>query len=281
MKKFLSVITVLLAISFSKEVRSQENTQSFRFGLRLSPQPTWFSSDDKNLTMDGTKLGFGFGLNMEFRINNVSALLTGIGGDFEGGKYKFRNDPDYQAVYWLDESLELVKPKVEDKGKGTAYFLSSRTVRNTFVTVPLILKLSTKEINGLKYFGMFGTEIGVRVKALANDTYFASGKYVNDTLRVTAIPSGQTEENIDISKESSLIPIRAGLNVGLGAEYRLAGSTSFFFNVNYFRSFTNLLRKESDHIYIRNNATAFEDGYKFIKQSLIYNAIRVNIGIMF
>jgi len=281
MKKFLSCLSLLVILSHSA-VAQDEFDRKFRFGLRITPQPTWFVSDDKNNIPSGAAFGFGFGLNMEFRFSDVAGFLTGIGGDFEGGRYTFKYDPanNYVASYWMNEASEFVAPKVENKTANTVYILNERKISTTYASIPLILKLSTKEYSGLKYFGQFGGEIGIRVKATAADTYYETRKYSTETsYTVTNGPS--TEEDINIVDETSLIPMRLGMNVGLGAEYRLGGSTSAFASVNFFRAFTNLMSKESDYTYYRTNDPGPNETYRFVEQSLKLTAIRINIGIMF
>jgi hypothetical protein len=280
MKKFLlSFASVLFIASI---LRSQDaSTPSVRFGLRVTPQPMWFVGDKNNIPA-GSKFGIGFGLNMEFRITDVAWFLTGIGGDFEGGKYSFKNDKgsNYQPMYVLDENNEFVTPTSDNRQKkgNTTYVLKDRAVKTTHVTIPLILKLSTKEYDGLKYFGMFGGELGVRVKSTATDSYLESRRYINDT--AYAVIAGEPSiSSLNIGKESALIPIRLGVNAGLGVEYRLGGSTSAFINLNYFRSFTPLLRKESTYTVYKVNETG--KATPVIQNALKQTGIRISIGIMF
>lgn len=284
MKKFL--YTLAFASFFAPLVKAQDpapaNTnfdRKFRFGLRVTPQPTWVSSSDKNNTPNGAGFGFGFGLNMEFRFSDIAALQTGIGGDFENIKYKLRHDPlnGYDVTYWQDESGEFIEPSGSKRKESTIYHLKERKIRSTFVTIPLILKLSTKEYNGLKYFGMFGGELAVRLKGQAEDTYYNYGKYQGDTLYVPISNVESTESSLNVTKE--LFPVRLAFNAGAGAEYRLGGSTSLFISINYFRSLTTYMNKESNYLYYRSVNDA--SGFRFVKQALTLNAIKINIGIMF
>jgi len=100
-----------------------------------------------------------------------------------------------------------------------------------------------------------------------------------DTLGVTykVLSTETTETGLNISKESSLIPLRFGINAGLGTEFRIAGTTAAFINVNFFRSFTNQMKKESKTTFYQSSG----GNYKYVKQNLKYTAIRINLGIMF
>ncbi len=281
MKKLLYTATALLFAAAGLRAQDSSGTDNskVRFGLRITPQPTWFVSGDKNNTPSGAIFGFGFGLNIEFRITSTAAFLTGIGGDFEGGNYTVKYDPgNYEVRYWLNGSGEFVEPANGAAKGNTGYHLNSRHVNSTWITIPVILKLSTKEYNGMKYSGMFGGEIGFRAKASATDTYYSYTTYTDSA----GIVKGKTffgervESDININEEAGKVPARIGMNLGIGAEYRLGGSTSLFGSINYFRSFTNFMQEKSDF-------TIFNDvgGYQFVRQSLKMAAIRINIGIMF
>ena len=162
-------------------------------------------------------------------------------------------------------------------GDTRYYGITERKIKTTHVTIPLALKMMTKEIAGFKYFGMFGGEIGVRIKSRATDKYTFS-----ETNTSGIVFTGGTNSNININKDGSLIPIRVGMNVGLGAEYRLSGSTSAFISVNYFRSFTNLMKKESKYMTYDSNTDSNNAVTFFrVKQGLFMNAIRINVGILF
>jgi len=72
------------------------------------------------------------------------------------------------------------------------------------------------------------------------------------------------------------------MNVGLGTQYRFSGSTSVFLSVNYFHSFTNLMRKESKYMSYKINRDSNGDlTYFNVKQNLFMNAVRINVGILF
>jgi hypothetical protein len=283
MKNFIYVFASILIASSSlkaqetKTAPPNEFDKKFRFGMRITPQPTWFVSGDKNNVPAGAILGFGFGLNIEYKFSDIASIMTGIGADFEGGKYKVKYDPgNYEVRYWLDENGDFVTPSNARQRTNTGYILKERKIKTTFASVPVILKMSTNEYNGMKYFGMFGAEIGYRIKTVANDTYYSYHNFPNDTTIKTVVGEF-TENDININEDAALFPIRFGMNVGLGTEYRLAGNTSLYGSINYFRNFTNLMAKESDFMVYKWDNT----GTKYVKQNLKLTGIRINIGIMF
>ena len=279
MKKTLgSLILIALVLPVLAQDKKAEFDRKFRFGLRVTPQPTWFvSANKKNEVPAGMVLGFGFGLNLEYHFSNIASLVTGIGADFEGGKFTYRHDDNYKAVYHMDEMGEIVKkPNSSSFGKNTVYVVNQRRIRNTYATVPLILKLSTQEYSGIKYFGMFGGELSYRVNSKARDTYHESYRLKNDTLLERTV--GGESEDININPQTLFA--RLTFNAGLGMEYRLAGSTAAFISLNYFRSLTNIMKgeKASEYMYYTadNNGTN-----RYIHSKLYLTGIRINLGVMF
>jgi hypothetical protein len=278
MKKLFTAVAImaLVAPALAQDDKKEEFDSKFRFGLRITPQPTWFvSGNKKNDAPAGAVFGFGFGLNLEYWFSNKVCLLTGIGGDFEGGKVAFRHDADYKATYWLDESDAFVENPSNDKktSKHVMYEVNERKIKTTHLTIPIILKLTTQEYSGIKYFGMFGGELGYRVNAKAYDTYYQSQR-TNDTGAVLISTSPEPGSDLNINPQTWFA--RVCFNAGLGLEYRLAGSTSAFVSLNYFRSMTNLMKTNEKYMYY-----AIENGNKYIKSRLFMTGVRINIGIMF
>lgn len=272
--------------------KQQDFDKKFRFGLRATPQPSWLKSDNTGSKGSGAVFGFGFGLTMEFRLSDIIHFQTGIGGDFEGGWVTYRNDPEFNVNLVIDKENNMVEAKDELKyneyelvNGSTQYIMNERKYKTTFVTIPVLLKMMTQEYSGMKYFMMFGGELGIRAGVKGNDTY-AQG--IKTTVTGTAAPATATitelsRTNINLGKDASAAPFRVGMNLGLGTEYRIAGSTSLVISVNYFQSFTNLMRKDSKFLTKGADNTYSSSGYDFapLNQGLTARAIRINIGIMF
>lgn len=285
MKNILLLVSSSLLLVIS--LKAQDADKKVRFGLKISPTPTWFRSDNKNIEKSGTKFGFGFGLQTEFKINSTASFVTGIGGDMLGGKQAYKNNAQ---GYVLNKDNEYVDSKQIDFGAGATSFtassnsnkfyeIKSRSVKATYVTIPVLLKLMTKDISSMKYYGIFGGNIAIQTKFNATDevalvSYNASsGKYEAAT---------STSKIEDLRPSGDLIPINLGLNVGIGAEYNLSGSTSLFFSINYLRGFINQYQRYSD-IMVDNITTNVNNGTAPArsKQSAFSDAIQLNIGILF
>lgn len=294
MKKILAFVAVTAFVWNAGFAQEDDTKKKFRAGLKFSVQPSWFQSSDPNTTKLKTGFGYGFGLVTDFRLSDVIYLSTGIGGDFENASVKFRDDGfdplqnnagKFYCSYVLDNSNAFVELKDNTdisnytKDGSSSYILSSRKIKTTHVTIPIGLKMLTKELSGFRYFGQFGGDIGIRVAAKAEDSY--SYKFEYKTSGTTYSGAG-TNPAFDIKQDCSLIPLRFGMNIGLGAEYRMAGSTSLFLSVNYFRSFSNLMAKQSDYIFT-DSALQTNNNISFVRlpQKLYMSAIKINIGVMF
>jgi hypothetical protein len=291
MKKILMIVSSSILLTSAVCAQEQNDfDRKVRFGLRLAGSPGWFSSNDNFTSKAKTNFGYGFGLNMEFRLSNIVHFQTGVGGDFERGTVKYNNSPLTAANgtwvgYVIDTKGELVSANdgeaatsyygTNNSQPNKGYILNERKIKATYVTVPLILKMMTKEFSGLKYFGAFGGELGFRTALKADDQ--------TDYFNTSTLKFEKVENNdLNIARDGSIVPVRLGLNAGIGAEYRLSGSTAFVFSINYFRSFTNVMRAESR--FNHTKATPDTNGkltFDNLNQGLFYNAIRINLGIMF
>lgn len=293
--KSICFLCSLLLINYVYSQNNAENKQEefdkkFRFGIKVTPQLSWAKSSEKAASGAGSSFAFGFGLMTEFRLSKIIGILTGIGGDFEKYKLSYRADAEVSSVLVLDKEDNYVEfkdgMKMEEynlKEGNSSFVLKSRVIRTTFVTLPVQFKMNTQEYGGIRYFGIFGADIALRTKILSNDEYNSG---VKAGFPATTVLSGAelSRSNLKVEKDAALIPIRLGLNIGAGIEYRIASSTALYASLNYFLGFTNLLRGESKYIYKGQDLTYDSTtGYDFtpVRQNVIPHAIKLNIGIFF
>lgn len=296
--KFVPFLCSFLLISNlsaqDTENKQEEFDKKFRFGIKVTPQLSWAKSSEKATMGGGASMAFGFGLMTEFRLSKIIGILTGIGGDFEKYKLSYRADVDMNSVLVLDKEDNYVEfkdgMKMEDynlKDGHSQFVMKSRVIRTTFVTIPLQFKMNTQEYGGIRYFGIFGGDIGLRTKMLANDEYNSGVKtsITGTTITTTTLSGGElSRSGLKVGKDAALIPIRLGLNIGAGIEYRIASSTALYASLNYFLGFTNLLRGESKYLFKGQDLTYdTTKGYDFtpVKQNVIPHAFKLNIGIFF
>jgi opacity protein-like surface antigen len=251
MKKivFLPIVIAMMFMGESLFAQKRDTTHHdhlFHFGLKASPDLSWFNSSIKTITNDGSRLGFGYGLTTEFGFTKNYAFSTGLEIINAGGKLKF---PD-STLYTLPG---VAHSNLKDSS------INNRTYKLRYIEIPLLLKLKSNRQGPMTYFGQFGLDLAVRWQALANDNITASN--------VTS-----TNNDVDISKDVSLM--RLALDIGLGVEYNLQGSTSLEFSLNYSNGFTNGLKSNSVYLFTKNFATA-------LQQNAVFNYVGLTIGVLF
>jgi enterochelin esterase-like enzyme len=66
------------------------------------------------------------------------------------------------------------------------------------------------------------------------------------------------------------------LNIGGGAEWNLAGSTSLVFGLNWYNGFSNVLKNDSKYVF-----RTYSNGYAATKQNAKASAIALTVGVLF
>ncbi len=266
MKKVILLLLVLTIGGKYVIAQDENNIKNFRFGLKTAGMLTWYKPDDKKkYTSGGVSAKGCYGLMMEFRLNNVASIAMGFQVDYFGGKIDML-DSNY---YFLSKDNEIL-PKSDSANLSNRLYLINRVYRTTYVTLPFTLKLKTPEIGSLTYYGQFGINTSVRMKSRANDevysTSWANNKIVNGLKT--------TEPDLTNSKDMNLFMF--ALNIGAGAEWNLAGSTSLVFGLNWYNGFSNVLKSDSKYL-VR---TPF-NGSVATKQNEKASAIALTFGVLF
>lgn len=240
------IVFALLFSAFAQENASENDIQDWRFGIKAQPSISWFNSNNKQFDHDKVKLNFGYGLTIEKRIFNsgTTVLATGfIINDF-GGTYDYTGK-DKNVLF---------------KNENDSIIFTSRKLMLRYVEIPVALKFRTPEINYLTYFAHFGLDIGFRVRARSDDSFLdirtnKSGVYADEVVT----------DDVNFMK--------MGLNLGIGAEYSLAGSTSLVIGLSYINGFTNIVRKQPEMI-------RYDDGSRVTKV-LFGHTVNLSVGILF
>jgi hypothetical protein len=259
-KIYICLFSLFLLTSVGVTTSAQEGgDKNFRFGLKFAPSLNWYKPDDvKVIKNDGMKFGYSWGLITEFRLAGMAHLSTGLQLDNDGGRIAFTDT----VRYFLTTKNEFVEANKSDT-TNLHYIISSRTYSTKYVSLPFILKMKTKEIGYMTYFGQFGLLTSILTKAKSDDVVYQYGSPAS---------SASTKNDMDISK-GFVNFFRASLVVGGGVEYNLTGSTSLLFNLNYNYGFTNALKKKSD--YMINS-----DGSQYIAK-VVPGALALTVGILF
>ena len=136
MRKLLLLVTIILST-----LSTYAQDQKFHFGLKITPSMAWIKPDNKDIEREGYKLGFSYGVQTEFRIQENYAIASGVQVAYRGGKLKL--------VY--DDSLNIPDAVVNYKLQ--------------YVEIPMALKMKTNEFNKIRDYGMFGLSPGFIIRA--------------------------------------------------------------------------------------------------------------------
>lgn len=241
MKRLLLVF--LLGLFFSANVIAQDEPE-WRFGLKVQPSVSWFGTSLKEFENGKPKLNFGYGLMVEKSMFKSAVLATGLFVNDFGGNINYIGQ---------DKQINF-------KGQNDSILFSSRKLMLKYVEIPIALKFRTPEINYITYHAHFGVDLGFRVKATGDENfrYFSSSK------------TG-TYDAEDIRNDISFL--KMGLDVGIGGEYSIAGSTSLTVGVSYVNGFTNVTRKNAELLIYSDDSR--------VKQIFYGHTIILSVGVLF
>ena len=235
---------LIMAVAALATPNLHAQDEGVRFGIKLAPNMSWLKSDTKGVENDGSKIGYTFGLATEFPIgaDGNYRFATGLFLNAVGGKY-------FQAFTFTENNQQLTKDLSSD-------------ISLQYVQIPLTMKLMTKEIGYMRYYGQLGFDASFNVRAKAN---FDDVVIDPTTQAITFVK--QDKEDI----KDNIQPIRAGLVVGAGLEYNFSGSTTLQAGITYNNGLTNLLKK----VEVVDASGAVK------KAKLLQNYLELNLAIFF
>jgi hypothetical protein len=244
--KHSAAIAFVLFSSVFAISQDNEDVKTARLGLNLSPNLGWISPDNDGYSGEGVKLGLQYGLSMDFVLfNNPNYYLaTGVKLSHIGGKFSHPERPNY-----LGED--------DDRARG----VSEANYSLRYVDVPFAIKLKTNEIGYAYYYGLFGLEGGVNIKAEADYDYTDQ--------------NGSNAELKDVDVKDDVSLFRADLVFGGGMERTLSGNTRIVLGIHYHNGFTNIVNGRSYDL---------ESNGAFSKDQELKNRqhfVKLNIGITF
>ena len=183
MKKLnlLSIFLVIFQFSFSQEFSNK--LKNARMGLYVSPAINFIQTDSDDIETN-SKPGVVYGYALEIALNEFHRLESGFGITYKGGVITSPNSStvDYKVQY---------------------------------LTVPIHIKMRSREIGYFNYFARIGPSLNIKLKEMISDN-----KTTNAGM-------------IDIS-------------IFIGAEYSLGGKTSIECSLFFNNSITNALGSNND-----------------------------------
>jgi len=275
MKKIATLaFSVLLAGGVTK-TNAQDNpneSKSFRFGLQIDPSISWYAPVDKKKHENaGVKMKTAIGAALDFKLAENVWFATGLKFSFLGGKVGYLENSIDTIGYHINNAREDIYASEDLPTLDSAFLsqnsfirLNEREFRVRYLAIPLLIKMKTKEIGYLTYFGQIGAIMNIKMGSVKGND-----EGVNITTAQTV-----SYKDLIIDKESSFL--NAALNVGFGAEYNLSGSTSLFGSLNFSYGLTNVVAKKSDQLVVGKAVTPYQ-----MNKGINNHVIALTIGVLF
>lgn len=209
MKKIFAIIFTLVITGSSFAQDNGGSISKFRFGFKVAPSLAWMKPDMKNFSSDGSKLGFIYGIMMDYNIAKNYALSTGLEVSYRGGKIKYS--------YTYNSSTN-----------NPNSFSGDDTYNLQYIELPFTIKMKTNEIGYMTYFGQFGFQPAFKISA--KEDYSQTKTTPNST---------KTTEDTDAGVNVSAVNV--SILFALGLEYRISGNTAIVGAFQFSNGFTDVL----------------------------------------
>ena len=290
MKKYIvGLFSILLTLNVSAQ---DDETSNFRFGILGLGSVDWLVPDnDKKFTSGGVGLGYGWGLQTEFKLNAKTSLRTGISMMTSSGSlnYADNNISFDSACYVLNVDEEFVEwdnafDQNNDLSAGNQmYLLKSRSMKMSYVNIPLALKMKTNEIGYLTWFAEFGANFGFNTKTRTNDICdYVDYDPVTSEFSLTSAPGGLSsdvaKENLNLDRGTQ--PVKTGILIGIGGEFNFSGSTSLFFAGHFNYDISNAITTEKREDFLRTR-NIYSGDFENVGAKSTFRNIRLTVGIIF
>ena len=230
MKRFSKTIQLLLMLVLPFLCHSQNEKRDYqkvKLGLTVSPSVNWVRTVGADMKNNKLRFGFNYGFVFDYHFSENYALGTGIN----------MNHQSFGLRFFPDSTAPLQH----------AFNIQS-------IQIPLTLKLKTKEIGYMTYYGQLGVLASARVSGKAKLQNDFDG---TEKLNITAVPRTQL--------------FNFSLNAGGGIEFSVAEKTSILAGLEYHNGFVNQFR-------IPQGAT---QGVAFTNNKATLNEFVLRLGVLF
>lgn len=207
MKKLLVLATTVL-IGLTANAQKTALDKKIRFGFKIDMGSSWLGPKENYVTKDGSKFYFSYGFISDFTLTDNYIISTGLNITNGGGKLNMQNSHGFG-----DDRIDNVSTN--------AYSISLQ-----YIEIPLALKLKTDAINGIKYWGLFGTYLDVNIGARLD---------------------GKGDNNVYAKEKitSAVVPVNLGLDIGAGIEYPFNNKTYGSFGLGFHNGFVDVTKQSA------------------------------------
>lgn len=259
------ITTILLGVFVAGTAMAQDGDfKKFKFGLKLDPSINWLAPDNKNkIQSGGSGVGFGFGAQGDIYFAEKFALSIGAGMSFEKTKLNFTSGSNADTVYYATDADNNFVEYTDTANYRNGYWLKERTYSNNFFYIPVVLKMKTKDIGMMSYYGQFGLDLRIKTKTRVDDV-------------ATNFNGEDNPSDLDYSKGTQ--PFNSGLNIGFGTEYNISGSTHLFGSISFHYGFSNVIKKSDKYSFRYSPQNSEQEQFEQVANM---RGLRLTVGVLF
>lgn len=205
MKKF-NLLCLFSALFFSCLSQDYNPGQEFneklkysRMGLYFAPTVNFIQTNNSNIETN-SNLGVVYGYALEMSLNQNHYLETGFSISYKGG-----------------DMTETISTEMTNPLSGaitTATTTTTNDYKVEYITIPIFVKMRSREVGYLHYFARIGPSMNFKIKDL-------------------------------ITSEDKARRISLDLSIFLGAEYSLGGKTSIASSLFYTNNISNSINNKN------------------------------------
>lgn len=136
--------TIILVFLLLTGYAAAQSTGDTRFTFVLSPQISWMKSDMDKVDNGGSKMGYNFGLLVDYFFGDNYAITSGLTINTTGGKLEYLSS-----------------------GNNTVEARQRYNLR--YIEIPMGLKLRSEDLKRMNIYGRFGLSPQLNIMAKDND----------------------------------------------------------------------------------------------------------------
>lgn len=217
--KFLGAFLLASGLAFGQTVAESAADKRVQAGLTSNLGMNLLTMGTTRMEANGLGGNFSIGIVMHSAFKNSKNLgiATGLDFDFSTTKYS-TNVP----TYYRYSDTDILK---KEQSGGTAFILTDRSQKSTYVSVPVMLLFRTDFIGDFRYFGKFGVRNSFMVANKFNDY----GQNVG---------SSEMIENNNMKSSGEAFFYQGSVGLSAGAEWNFVGSTCLVLEGGYYYGIT-------------------------------------------
>jgi len=205
MKRFFALLG--LSLFTLQGVNAQTQYERLRFGLQFSPNFSWVSPQNRFVNAESAGFGFSYGLMAEYKLTENYMFHSGLSitqlshfASLDSNTYRNTGAPgNQQKIYDVNYSY-----------------------RAQYLEIPLAIKMRTNQMGAVRFYGIFGLEVGFLLQAKAK---IKNGSPLFDPEEYFFVNRSEDEVIPTVTANDDLSAIRMGILMGAGVEYLVSGNT--------------------------------------------------------